>query len=132
MVNGTPVKSLSEYLEKIKFYTNELEVHTNYNSFVFRGETKDYTNTAGQPNLFRPDHHKRYKTQQQYEKNILDEIKVNKITNQENYLNIAIDAQHGGFPSRLLDVTFNSLTALFFATTPHYSQDLYSYDKKVG
>ena len=37
-----------------------------------------------------------------------------------SYLENAIDAQHGEFPSRLLDVSYNCLTALYFAVTPYY------------
>jgi len=34
----------------------------------------------------------------------------------QSSLNTAIDAQQGGFPSRLLDVSYNALIALYFAT----------------
>lgn len=44
----------------------------------------------------------------------------------------AIDAQHGGFPSRLLDVTYNCLVALYFAVTPYYFQAEDSQDQEDG
>ena len=50
----------------------------------------------------------------------------------ETYLEIAIDAQHGGFPSRLLDVTYNCLAALYFAVTPYYTKEETSGDSEDG
>ncbi|OJG27492.1 hypothetical protein RU98_GL002581 [Enterococcus caccae] len=44
----------------------------------------------------------------------------------------AIEAQHGGFPSRLLDVSFNSLIALHFAVTPFYNEKEDVYDRQDG
>lgn len=48
---------------------------------------------------------------------------ANHLTNGSTYLEKAIDAQHGGFPSRLLDVTYNCLVALYFAVTPFYTKE---------
>ena len=42
-------------------------------------------------------------------------MSANHLTDGKTYLEIAIDAQHGGFPSRLLDVTYNCIVALYFA-----------------
>lgn len=47
-------------------------------------------------------------------------MSANHLTDGKTYLEIAIDAQHGGFPSRLLDVTYNCIVALYFAITPYY------------
>ena len=55
-------------------------------------------------------------------------MSANHLTDGKTYLEIAIDAQHGGFPSRLLDVTYNCIVALYFAImkghpTPCYQMD---------
>ncbi len=67
-----------------------------------------------------------------YEKNVIDEVISNDLSKHENYLQAAINAQHGGFPSRLLDVTFNSLIGLFFAVTPHYTKKITESDHEDG
>lgn len=45
---------------------------------------------------------------------------ANKIVDGASYIENAILAQHDGFPSRLLDVSYNCLVALYFASTPYY------------
>ena len=86
---------------------------------VYRGETRDFGKTACQPNVFRNGY---LDNNERFEKNILDEMTANHIAKGDSYLEKAINAQHGGFPSRLLDVSYNSLVALFFATTPFYNK----------
>lgn len=67
-----------------------------------------------------------------YEKNLLDSLKQHKLSDCENYLENAINAQHGEFPSRLLDVTYNCLIALYFAVTPYYHSEEEAHDNKPG
>ena len=67
-----------------------------------------------------------------FEKNLFDTMRQNKLSESSNYLDNAIDAQHGEFPSRLLDVSYNCLTALYFAVTPYYHLDEDAYDDKDG
>jgi hypothetical protein len=119
------IKNISEYIRCIsRIIADKNEDGT----VVFRGEVMEYP-THCQPNLFRGDYLKRNKY---FEKNLFDEMTSNKLTNGENYLEKAIDAQHGGFPSRLLDVTYNCLVALYFATTPDPSKPEYYIDDKDG
>ena len=59
-------------------------------------------------------------------------MRQNKLSNNDSYLENAIDAQHGEFPSRLLDVSYNCLTALYFAVTPYYHNDIDAYDSEDG
>lgn len=118
------VKSVSEYIEKITAIIKQKKESI----FVYRGESVIYE-TACQPNLFRNGYLKENKN---FEKNIFDVMTANKLTNATNYLEKAIDAQHDGFSSRLLDVSYNCLVALYFAVTPYYYNDEDSLDDKDG
>ena len=95
---------------------------------TYRGESQEYL-TPCVPNIYREDYLKNYDF---FEKNIFDEMRANKISKGEKYLENAISAQHDGFPSRLLDVSYNSLVALYFAVTPYYRYDEDKYDKNNG
>lgn len=107
------ITSISEYIKAVEKLTKDIEEDT---VIVYRGENK-YYQTFCRPTLFRDDYFKKNKF---IEKNLLDEMRSNRLTDGKSYLEMAVDAQHGGFPSRLLDVTYNSLVALYFAVTPHY------------
>lgn len=72
---------------------------------VYRGETSDHGATACQPNIFRDGY---IDNDEKIEKSILDEMTANHLVEGDSYLEKAINAQHGGFPSRLLDVSYNS------------------------
>lgn len=112
---------IKKCLDKIQSYTDEI--------IVYRGETQDFGKTACIPGLFR----KRYLDENKFfEKNILDEMTANGIAIGNTYLEKAINAQHDGFPSRLLDVTYNSLIGLQFAVTPYYKCAEDSDDDKDG
>ncbi len=125
------ITSVGEYLEKIKIIQNELNKNNDFKIFGYRGEQKEYPQ-QGTPNLFRDDTHKDYLEYEYYEQNILDEVISNKLAFHKSYLETAIEAQHGGFPSRLLDFSFNALIALFFAVTPHYKDSVDKNDQDDG
>ena len=87
------------------------------NSFcVFRGEPEIYPVPCN-PFLFRSDALAKNRF---FEKNLFGSMRQNQFTGERCYLDNAIDAQHGEFPSRLLDVSYNCLVALYFAVTPFY------------
>lgn len=118
-------KSVSEYIKELTAII-ESESKKDF-TIVYRGENRIYKNPC-QPNIFRKEY--LYKNEF-FEKNLFEEMKANKITEGSTFLERAIDAQHDGFPSRLLDVSYNSLIALYFAVTPYYYESEDKYDKKI-
>lgn len=113
-------KGLIYYIDKINKECQELTERFGVELFGFRGEEKIF-DIPCQPNIFRDNYYDRiFNNQDFFEKNILDELRSHDLSLHEQYLLTAIDAQHGGFPSRLLDISFNALIALFFSVTPHY------------
>lgn len=125
------IKDIYSYLEAVQIHTDRMTKITGLKHFGYRGENENYE-THSIPNLFRGTIFEMYQKIEGFEKNILEEVSSNKLTRHEKNLEIAMDAQHGGFPSRLLDITFNSLSALFFAVTPHYTQNVDRNDDKDG
>ena len=116
-----PVKSISGYIQAVEDIISHAEMNHSV-VVVFRGEAEAY-DAPCQPNIFRT---KLSQTDKFFEKNLFEEMAANHLTNGQSYLEIAIDAQHGGFPSRLLDVTYNCLAALYFAVTPYYRSAAHS------
>lgn len=104
------IRSIEEYLREISKLSKDKK-------FAFRGEVCEYKSYC-KPNLFRLDN---YKHDKNIEVKILDKYSSKFGDPEREYLYKAIDLQHGGFPSRLLDVSFNSLIALHFAVTPHFT-----------
>lgn len=121
-----PIKTIAEYIERIGDIVKDEKQE--YSLVMFRGESKEYP-TSCQPNIFRKDYYQKDKF---FEKNLFDEMRANHLTDGQSYLENAIDAQHGGFPSRLLDVSYNCLVALYFAITPFYKEKETIHDTEDG
>ena len=115
-----------EFIEKVNELISSHQDKKTY--FLYRGECKRYPNFC-RPNIFRKNV---LSTNPLYEKSLFNTMRQNKLSNSESYLENAIDAQHGEFPSRLLDVSYNCLTALYFAVTPYYHYNITEYDKEDG
>ena len=107
-----PIRNVADYIERVNQYISI----SDRNVSVYRGEPKRY-NKPCIPNIYRDNLLKENKF---FEKSLFDAMRQTKLTGEKRYLDNAIDAQHGEFPSRLLDVTYNCLTALYFAVTPYY------------
>ncbi len=108
-MDSNTINSIEEYISEIK----KIQKERNCKLFVYRGEREDFGATSCVPNIFREAH---YLSNSSFEKNIYNDMFSKGIVPKQTYLETAIDAQHGGFPSRLLDVTYNALVALYFAT----------------
>lgn len=125
-MNDIVINHVQDYVEVVSKIIDSKD--TDDFIITYRGESQEYP-TPCVPNIYREEYLKNYDF---FEKNIFDEMRANKISKGEKYLENAISAQHDGFPSRLLDVSYNSLVALYFAVTPYYRYDEDKYDKKNG
>lgn len=121
-----PIASVEEYIKTIDMLIDKNASQERV--FVFRGEPQKHS-TFCQPNIFRKNV---LSTNKFYEKSLFNTMRQNKLSNSDSYLENAIDAQHGEFPSRLLDVSYNCLDALYFAVTPYYHKGADSLDSKDG
>lgn len=119
-----PIKNVADYIERVNQYISIGD----RNISVYRGEPKRYSKPCI-PNIYRDNLLKENKF---FEKSLFDAMRQTKLTGEKRYLDNAIDAQHGEFPSRLLDVTYNCLTALYFAVTPYYHRPEDDYDSEDG
>lgn len=125
-INTTRIQNVSEYISRVNEYIQTRQREDCF--FVYRGEPDIYPEPC-RPNIFRKDV---MNGNEFFEKSLFEAMRQSKLSGEKRYLDNAIDAQHGEFPSRLLDVSYNCLTALYFAVTPyyHYAED--SMDSKDG
>ena len=112
MDSACNVSNISEYLNRVSVCIKNRQQGDGI--VVYRGEPEVYDQPC-RPNIFRKDY---LNENVFFEKNLFDTMRQNRLTGENRYLDNAIDAQHGEFPSRLLDVSYNCLVALYFAVTP--------------
>lgn len=120
------IQDVSQYIERVNEYI-KVQRHRD-STVVYRGEPDIYSSPC-RPNIFRKGV---MNGNEFFEKSLFDAMRQNRLTGELRYLDNAIDAQHGEFPSRLLDVSYNCLTALYFAVTPYYHNDEKSMDDRDG
>lgn len=117
---------VSDYIEQVDEYIRTRKGENCI--FVYRGEPRVY-DTCCRANIFRKGN---MDGNCFFEKSLFDAMRQNALTGEKRYLDNAIDAQHGEFPSRLLDVSYNCLYALYFAVTPYYRREEDSLDHEDG
>lgn len=125
-IQEEPICNVSDYISRVRKYIESREGEDYL--FVYRGEPQYYT-TSCRANIFRRGV---MDGNPFFEKSLFDAMRQNRLTGEKRYLDNAIDAQHGEFPSRLLDVSYNCLTALYFAVTPYYRKAENSLDHEDG
>lgn len=126
MIDKTTISDVSSYIQTIK---KLIDINKNDNiTFLYRGESEIFP-TFCRPNIFRRNV---LQSNPYYEKSLFNTMRQNRLSNNTSYLENAIDAQHGEFPSRLLDVSYNCLNALYFAVTPYYHDKITDLDNKDG
>lgn len=119
------------YLDDVTKQMGALSNVYDFSKYAFRGEPQIFE-TPGMPGIFRGNDYDELIRNPMFERNLLNEMKSNSLTNYSDDLLMATDAQHDGFPSRLLDISYNCLIGLFFAVTPHYSKDIGCFDDSDG
>lgn len=108
---NSSIRSVEEFINQVKNIQDQNK--GNSKIFVYRGEREDFGVTSCMPNIFREI---LYINNENFEKSLYEDMFSKGIVSKQSHLDTAIDAQHGGFPSRLLDVSYNALIALYFAT----------------
>lgn len=125
------IKTIEEYIRKINGSMEKIRERFSYEDliFVYRGESKDYGLTKMMPTLLRDND---YDEINSMENRVLESISDNGISESQNtMLDKMIDTQHYIAYSRLLDVSFNALVALFFSIE-NESKDSDSYVHIIG
>lgn len=107
--------SIFEYLSKIGTEIKKLEQkhYRHYNNkllIAFRGESQDFGKTKLMPSMFR-------ESEYIYKENYLFDLfcDLGLIDNDDKWIDKATETQHYAALSRMLDITFDCLVALYFA-----------------
>ena len=103
------VGSIRTYLEKLEKYENK--------NLIFRGESK--CSWELKPSIFR----KEYRGKEKEFYNRMKSYNPIEMSNQKGIVEEMALFQHYGIPTRLLDWSFNSMVALFFAVNEDLKDD---------
>lgn len=107
-MTSEPISNVSDYFREIqeKIKNNEDVI------YVFRGEEDDFGETKLSPSIYRNNSPENIL---ELENKMFESVIDYKISNGASCVEKSIDAQHYIAYSRLLDVSFNAMNALFFA-----------------
>lgn len=114
------IKEIYAEIEKLRISSGEGEY-----IYCFRGESADYKETKLIPTLFR-DSRVEGKLPDRELINLITDYQIADATITSN-LSKAIEGQHFLVLSRLLDITFSIMPALYFACSGNYNEDGYIY-----
>lgn len=117
-------EKISSYLKEIEAAINHLvEIHKKYSDtkylLAFRGEAKDYADTSMMPSLFRDEMDVQ---KESYLFELLGDFGFLENKSERN-IDKAIEAQHYVAISRMLDISFSVLPAIYFACSSHKEED---------
>lgn len=117
---------LKEVSEKIQILEQNFKKAGYQPTIAFRGESKDYGKTKLMPSMFRDKHIPNYKelsiNQENELFNLIDDYKIS-VSADSSSIEKAIEAQHYLGYSRLLDISFSVLSAIFFACESEKNED---------
>ncbi|MBR6125219.1 FRG domain-containing protein [Candidatus Saccharibacteria bacterium] len=126
MVTRYDIYSIADYLEILKNFSRYgLDGCRDNVRIYFRGEPEDYGETAGQPRIARGN-----RLECDNESDLFRECErrlSHEFVNCKSTFEKLVLMQHYGIPTRVLDVSIDSLQALFFAL---YHDPKYPYDDK--
>ena len=126
MVTRYEVYSVADYLEILKNFSRYgLDGCRDNVQIYFRGEPEDYGETAGQPGIARGN-----RLEGDNESDLFRECErrlSHEFVSCKSTFEKLVLMQHYGIPTRVLDISVDSLQALFFAL---YHDPKYSYDDK--
>ena len=109
------MKTFDKYISDILKEVESLKKRDPNCNIAFRGESKDYGRTKLMPSIFRNSEYI------QKEKQLFQLLKDYRITDAKaSYTDMLIEAQHYVAISRVLDITFSIIPALFFACQTNF------------